>query len=77
MLIGTDSPVSADESIKVFPDNIIPSRGTLSPGFITIISPILTSSGDTCTILLSLSKLAYSAFISISSDIDFLDLFTA
>ena len=45
--LGTDSPVRADVSTKLFPFIIIPSKGTLSPGLITIISSKFTSSGET------------------------------
>ena len=42
-----DSPVRADVSTIDIPLTTTPSRGIFSPGFTTIISPILTSSGDT------------------------------
>ncbi len=45
--LGSDSPVSADVSSIEFPSTTIPSSGTFSPAFTTIISPISTSSGDT------------------------------
>ena len=46
-LIGADSPVSEDVSIWLEPSTTIPSRGIFSPGFTTITSEILTSSGFT------------------------------
>ena len=44
---GTDSPVRAEVSSVVSPFTIIASRGSLSPGLISIISSIFTSSGST------------------------------
>ena len=44
---GMDSPVKAEVSIKELPSTTIPSKGIFSPGFITIVSPIFTSSGFT------------------------------
>ncbi|MNI47623.1 hypothetical protein D3C73_1021530 [compost metagenome] len=46
-LRGTDSPVSAEVSIMALPSSTLPSSGTFSPGFTTMISPISTSSGAT------------------------------
>lgn len=50
--LGTDSPVNAEVSNEPSPSKTIPSKGTLSPGLITIISSISTSSGDTFSSLL-------------------------
>ena len=47
---GTDSPVSAELSMKVFPFVIIPSTGIRSPGFTTTVSPVLTSPAPTVTV---------------------------
>ena len=44
---GTDSPVSAEVSRVDSPFTTVASSGTLSPGFISIVSPICTSSGST------------------------------
>ena len=71
------SPVNAELSICAFPFTITPSNGILSPVFTTIISPILTSSGATCLNSSPCFKFAYSGFIFIKSDIDFLVLLTA
>ena len=48
--LGNDSPVNAFVSRVVFPSIIFPSNGIFSPGFITIVSPIFTSSGFTVSI---------------------------
>ena len=45
--LGIDSPVSAEVSTVEAPDTTTPSRGTFSPGFITITLPHSTSSGST------------------------------
>ena len=74
---GIDSPVRAEVSRVVSPFIIMASSGTLSPGLISIISSICTSSGSTFIDLLSLITLAYSGLISIISAIDFLDLLIA
>ena len=63
--LGTLSPVSATVFSDVAPSIICPSRGTFSPGRITITSPTLTSSGLTSKRLPSLSTLALSGRISI------------
>ena len=47
IFLGNDSPVKADVSKEEFPSITIPSKGTLSPGLITIISSILISLGST------------------------------
>ena len=69
---GRLSPVSAEVSTLPAPSITVPSRGILSPGFRTIISPISTSSGSTSCSLPSLRTTAYSGLISISAAIDFL-----
>ena len=56
--LGNDSPVNAFVSKLVFPSTTIPSNGIFSPGFTTIISPILTSSGSTFYIFPFLSTSA-------------------
>ena len=43
--IGTDSPVRTDVSSCETPDTTSPSRGTFSPGFMRMISPMPTDSG--------------------------------
>ena len=44
---GKASPVKAEVSIDAFPETTIPSSGIFSPVFTVIISPILTSVGET------------------------------
>ena len=44
--LGKLSPVSEDVSTLPAPSVIIPSRGTFSPGFTTIISPTFTADID-------------------------------
>ena len=44
---GTDSPVSAAVSSCVAPSTMVPSMGTRSPGFTTMMVPTATSSGLT------------------------------
>ena len=75
--LGMDSPDKAEVSTAEHPLITKPSRGILSPGFITITSPILTSSGATLIISLPCFKLAYSGLIAISEAMDFLELLTA
>ena len=74
---GNDSPVNAFVSSVVFPFFIIPSRGTFSPGFTIIVSPIFTCSGFNFSILPFLSTFTKSGLISINFEIDFFDLSTA
>ena len=74
---GSDSPVRADVSKAEYPLTISPSSGTFSPGFTIIISPGFTSSGETFSIFSPIFKFAKSGLMSIRSEIDFLDLFTA
>ena len=76
-LLSTDSPVRAEVSTIEEPSITIPSRGTLSPGLTTIMSPISTSSGSTTSISFPIFKFAMSGLISINDEIDFLDLPTA
>ena len=75
--LGTDSPVKAAVSTNDSPSTTTPSRGTFSPGLITIILPTSTSSGSTCSNPFSVAIFAYSGHISIISVIVFLDLPTA
>ena len=77
ILRGMDSPVNADVSIKASPFITLPSKGTFSPGFITIISPIFTSFGYFFIILSSCFTFANSGFIFIKLSIDFFDLSSA
>ena len=56
--LGTDSPVNAEVSKKLVPSITVPSKGTLSPGLITIISSKFTSSGETLNSLPFLKTLA-------------------
>ena len=56
--LGTDSPVNAEVSSIDSPSFTIPSKGIFSPGFTTISSPKLTSSGATFTNFPSCSILA-------------------
>ena len=67
---GTLSPVSATVSRLELPSSTVPSIGTFSPGFTTIVSPTLTSSGDTQTTVPSLSTFAVSGLMSISDEIE-------
>ena len=55
---GTLSPVRAAVSSVVLPSTMVPSMGIFSPGLTTIIEPIATSSGSTC----SSSPSAFSIF---------------
>ena len=71
------SPVNAELSTCASPLITTPSNGIFSPVFTIIISPIFTSSGFTFLISSLIFKFAYSGFIFIKSDIDFLVLFTA
>ena len=64
-------------SIIEVPFTIIPSSGTFSPGFTTIISPTFTSSGFILSIFPLRCIFAKSGLISIKLIIDFLDLSTA
>ena len=77
MLLGTDSPVSALVSSIDSPSVTIPSKGIFSPGFTTISSPIETVSGATTTSSPFLLTVAESGLMSIRSEIDFLERFTA
>ena len=74
---GRNSPVIAEVSICDSPLITIPSRGSLSPAFTMITSPISTLSGETFSSLPSLMIRANSGFSSISLEIDFRDLSTA
>jgi len=47
IFLGTDSPVSAEVSIKLSPSITTPSKGTFSPGLTKITSSTFTVSGDT------------------------------
>ena len=76
-LLGTDSPVRADVSIKDSPSITTPSSGTLSPGLTTTILPISTSSGSTSSVSSPLSTKADSGAIAIISVIEALDCPTA
>ena len=71
------SPVNAELFIWAFPFITIPSSGIFSPVFTSITSPIFTSSGVTCFHSSPCFKFAYSGFMFIKSDIDFLVLLTA
>ena len=66
------SPVKEAVFKSAVPFVTIPSSGTFSPSLTKIISPIFTSSGETCLISFSVFKFAYSGLISIRSLIDFL-----
>ena len=55
---GSDSPVSAEVSKAEFPFIILPSKGTFSPGFTTIMSATFISSGFTFFIPLSVLRFA-------------------
>ena len=74
---NSDSPVRALVSSIAFPSIIIPSSGTFSPSFTTIISLTFMVSVGTTFIVSSSFKLEFSSFIFISSDTDFLLLLTA
>ncbi len=60
------SPVKADSSTKDCPSIITPSTGSESPGFIIIISPVLTNSTGTCSSIPFLSTVAVFGVKSIS-----------
>ena len=75
--LGTLSPVNAAVSTMELPSITLPSNGTFSPGFTTIISPMLTSSGSTFLMSPFIFKLAKSGLISIRAEIDFLERLTA
>ena len=70
MLRGTLSPVRATVSRLEVPSRTTPSIGTFSPGFTTIVSPTLTSSGLTVKTFPSRSTLAVSGLMSINAEID-------
>ena len=72
-----NSPVNAFVSNCDTPCIISPSRGIFSPGFTTIISPILTLLGSTIFIESLVSKFAVSGLMSIRLDIDDRDLLIA
>ena len=55
---GRDSPVTRDSSIAVSPSTIVPSTGTRSPGFRTMMSPTSNSEVETRISLPSLTTLA-------------------
>ena len=69
---GRDSPVSAVVLRLELPSIIIPSRGTFSPGLITMMSSMQASSGSISEISPSFSIFTYSGQMSISSVIEFL-----
>ena len=71
------SPVNDAVFIFALPFMIVPSNGTFSPCFTIIISPIFTSSGFIVFISFPCFIFAYSGFMFIKSDIDFLLLFIA
>ena len=77
MSLGTDSPVRALVSKDEFPDTTFPSRGTFSPGRISMVSPTETSSGSTVSFLPSLMTCANSGWMSMRSEMDFLVFPTA
>ena len=60
LFIGMDSPVIADSSTRDEPSIILPSTGILSPGLITITSPLTMSSVAISTSALSLITIALS-----------------
>ena len=66
---GILSPVRAMVFKAELPSTTIPSRGTFSPGRITIVSPILTSSGETDSTFPFLSTFATSGRIFIRCEI--------
>ncbi len=75
--LGTDSPVRALVSSEDSPDTTIPSRGTFSPGWISMMSSTATSSGSTSSTPSSLTTRAKSGWMSIRSAMDCLVLPTA
>ena len=74
---GSDSPVRALVSNIVSPFTTMPSRGTLSPSFTTIISPTFISVVGTTFILLLSFKFDVSSLIFINSATELRLLFTA
>ena len=75
--LGTLSPVSATVSRLEAPSSTTPSRGTFSPGLITMVSPTAISAGLTTTIPPSLSTEAVSGLMSMSSVMESLLLSSA
>ena len=63
--LGMLSPVRAIVLRDDVPSMIFPSRGTFSPGLMTMISPTFTFSGETVTNFPPISTLATSGRISI------------
>ncbi len=74
---GTLSPVRAEVSAVVFPETITPSRGIFSPALTTIISPVSTVSGGTCSTPSPRFTEAMSGRISIRDETLFRDRLTA
>ena len=66
---GILSPVRATVFKAELPSMTTPSRGTFSPGRITIVSPIFTSSGETASTFPFLSTFATSGLIFIRCEI--------
>ena len=56
--LGRLSPVRDEVSSDDVPSMTLPSSGIFSPGFTNILSPILTSSGETCLVCSPTHKLA-------------------
>ena len=61
---GTLSPVRATVLRVVEPSMTVPSRGTFSPGFMTMTSPMPTSSGETVWVMPPRSTFAVSGRMS-------------
>lgn len=74
MSLGTDSPVRARVSREERPSTTLPSRGTLSPGRTSMVSPTETSSGSTVSAAPPLTTWANSGWMSISVAMDCLVL---
>ena len=77
MSLGTDSPVRALVSRVDSPETTFPSRGTFSPGRISMMSPTATSSGSTVSVEPFLTTWAKSGWMSMRSAMDCLVLPTA
>ncbi len=67
--LGSLSPVNATVLSDEVPSRTVPSRGIFSPGFTNMVSPTLTSSGETTEISPFRSTLATSGLMFIRCEI--------
>ena len=75
--LGTGSPVMALVSMKLSPDSMTPSIGTISPGLITMVSPTCTVSVLTDVSIPSRMTVVYGTFSPMRALTDDRDLMTA